>query len=152
MPNQPFPANLMVGFYATGDPSKPIRTDLDNELEGTHEVPNASRPGSLYLLDARWYTREEVLAVLQHKEGTNFSRSDYKQMAKEIDERVNVKLCGSDLLSGNAAAHIPITQPQASVAPGINEPPFRVPPRTAIAGVLISDWALGNAVATKGRM
>ena len=100
-------------------------------------------------LDARWYTREEVLAVLQHKEGTDFSRSDYKQMATEIDERVNVKLSGSDSLSGNAAAHVPITQPQASVAHGIHEPPFRVPPRTAIAGVLISDWAFG---AIKGRM
>ena len=99
-------------------------------------------------LDARWYTREEVLAVLQHKEGTNFWRSNYKQMATEIDERVNVKLSGSDSFSGNAAAHVPIT-PQASVVPGINEPPFRVPPRTAIAGVLISDWAFG---AIKGRM
>lgn len=134
----PFPANLMVGFYATGDPSEPIRTDLDNELE-----------------DARWYTREEILAVLLHKEGTNFSRSDYKQLTKEIDERVNVKLSGSDPLSGDAAAHDRNSQPQdasTSVASGVNEPPFRVPPRTAIAGVLISDWALGNAVAIKGRM
>ncbi|KAF8268633.1 NUDIX hydrolase domain-like protein [Lactarius quietus] len=129
----PFPANLMVGFYATGDPSEPIRTDLDKELE-----------------DARWYTREEVLTVLQHKEGTNFSRNDYKQLTKELDERVNVKLSGSDPLSGDAAAHDPISQPQD--AHGVNEPPFRVPPRTAIAGVLISDWALGNAVTTKGRM
>lgn len=24
----------MVGFYATADSSQPIRTDLDNELEG----------------------------------------------------------------------------------------------------------------------
>jgi len=123
----------MVGFYATGDPSEPIRTDLDKELE-----------------DARWYTREEVLTVLQHKEGTNFSRNDYKQLTKELDERVNVKLSGSDPLSGDAAAHDPISQPQD--AHGVNEPPFRVPPRTAIAGVLISDWALGNAVTTKGRM
>jgi NAD+ diphosphatase len=138
MLNQPFPANLMVGFYATGDPSELIRTDLDNELE-----------------DARWYTREEILAVLLHKEGTNFSRSDYKQLTKEIDERVNVKLSGSDPLSGDAAAHDRNSQPQdasTSVASGVNEPPFRVPPRTAIAGVLISDWALGNAVAIKGRM
>lgn len=134
----PFPANLMVGFYATGDPSQPIRTDLDKELE-----------------DARWYTREEVLTVLQNKDGTNFSRSGYRQLTKEIDERVNVKLSGSDPLSGDAAAHDPISQPQdasTSVALGVNEPPFRVPPRTAIAGVLISDWALGNAVAIKGRM
>ncbi|KAI9449413.1 NUDIX hydrolase domain-like protein [Lactarius psammicola] len=132
----PYPANLMVGFYATGDSSEPIRTDLDKELE-----------------DARWYTREEILAVLQHNEGTNYSRSDYKRFTKEIDERINVKLSGSDPLGGDAAAHDPNSQPQDASAPGVNEPPFRVPPRTAIAGVLISDWALGNAsVAIKGRM
>jgi NAD+ diphosphatase len=34
MPSQPYPANLMVGFYATGDPSESIRLDLDKELEG----------------------------------------------------------------------------------------------------------------------
>lgn len=33
---QPYPANLMVGFYATADSSQPIRTDLDNELEGEY--------------------------------------------------------------------------------------------------------------------
>ena len=48
MPNQPFPANLMVGFYAIGDPSEPIRLDLDKELEGTHDVANAKCPGSPY--------------------------------------------------------------------------------------------------------
>lgn len=32
---QPFPANLMVGFYAIADESQPTRTDLDNELEGS---------------------------------------------------------------------------------------------------------------------
>lgn len=26
----------MLGFYATADSSKPIRTDLDNELEGDY--------------------------------------------------------------------------------------------------------------------
>ena len=31
---KPFPANLMLGFYATADPAQPIRTDLDNELDG----------------------------------------------------------------------------------------------------------------------
>ena len=31
---QPFPANLMVGFYAIADDTQPTRTDLDNELEG----------------------------------------------------------------------------------------------------------------------
>jgi len=133
----PFPANLMVGFYAIGDPSEPVRTDLDNELE-----------------DAKWYTREEVIAVLRHKDGTNFTRSDYKQMAS-IDERVNVKVSG-DPLGGDAAVSDSQTRDTAALqAHHDNEPPFRIPPRTAIAGVLISDWALGRPpaeVGFKGKM
>lgn len=31
---QPFPANLMVGFYATASESQELRIDLDNELTG----------------------------------------------------------------------------------------------------------------------
>jgi hypothetical protein len=33
---QPFPANLMVGFYARADSTQPIRLDLDNELMGAY--------------------------------------------------------------------------------------------------------------------
>lgn len=36
MLRQPYPANLMVGFYATGDSSQPVRVDLDKELEGAY--------------------------------------------------------------------------------------------------------------------
>ncbi|KAI8993945.1 NUDIX hydrolase domain-like protein [Trametes punicea] len=43
----PFPSTLLTGFYATASSSEPLRTDLDNELE-----------------DARWYTRDEILQVL----------------------------------------------------------------------------------------
>ena len=32
----PFPANIMAGFYAVADSSEPVRTDLDNELEGVY--------------------------------------------------------------------------------------------------------------------
>ncbi|KAL4073738.1 NUDIX hydrolase domain-like protein [Scleroderma citrinum] len=90
----PFPANLMLGFYATADPSAPIRLDLDNELE-----------------DARWYTRQEVLSVL-----TDTSHSDSTK---------------------------------------IGEPLFKMPPPTAIAGVLIKQWAEGDArlgYANKGNL
>ncbi|TCD65344.1 NADH pyrophosphatase [Steccherinum ochraceum] len=72
----PFPANIMSGFYAIADSNEPVRTDLDNELE-----------------DAKWYTRSEVLSVL---DGQNA------------------------------------------------EAAFKVPPRNALAGVLISDWAHGR--------
>ncbi|THH29271.1 hypothetical protein EUX98_g4927 [Antrodiella citrinella] len=47
---KPFPANIMSGFYAIADANEPVRTDLDNELE-----------------DAQWYTRDEVLSILDGK-------------------------------------------------------------------------------------
>ena len=34
IPFQPFPANIMAGFYAVADSTESVRTDLDNELEG----------------------------------------------------------------------------------------------------------------------
>jgi len=86
----PFPANLMVGFYATASETQRLRIDLDNELT-----------------DARWFTREEIIAVLNHPQGTNLG-------------------------------------PTSTSQPGEHDPPFRVPPKTAIAGVLISDWANGR--------
>lgn len=104
-------------------------------------------------LDAKWYTREEVLAVLQHSEGTNFTRSDYQQIAKNIEERVNVQVTGGDPLGGDAAVHdSSLRVAPAPVVFGPNEPPFRVPPRTAIGGVLISDWAFGKAPTLKFRL
>jgi len=136
----PYPANLMVGFYAIGDPLESIRIDLDKELE-----------------DARWYTRDEVLAVLQHEKGTDFTRSDYKKMAI-IDEGVKVTASVDDPLGGDAAVRDGQTRDtpvHVQVTHDDTEPPFRVPPRTAIAGVLISDWAFGRAsaeVGFKGRM
>jgi NAD+ diphosphatase len=148
----------MVGFYAIGDPLEPIRIDLDNELEGSHtrvSVPNS--PWLNLILDAKWFTREEVLAVLEHKEGTNFTSSDYKQIAS-IDERVNVGASVGDALGGDAAVQdgdSQIRSAAALAADGKDEPAFRVPPRTAIAGVLISDWAFGKVPAEigfKGRM
>ncbi|KAH9948628.1 NUDIX hydrolase domain-like protein [Amylocystis lapponica] len=99
----PYPANIMVGFYAVADSSKPIRTDLDNELE-----------------EARWFTREEILTVLNHTAGTKFTVQDHQQLS------------GSQTRNPDAALEV-------------NELPFRLPPRTAIAGVLVSEWALGRA-------
>ncbi|KAH7889045.1 NUDIX hydrolase domain-like protein [Phlebopus sp. FC_14] len=85
----PFPANLMLGFYATADSDAPIRTDLDNELE-----------------DARWYTREQVLTAVN-------AAHDRKTMS-------------------------PNGEPSSDTT--VVEPPFRMPPLTAIAGVLIRHW------------
>ncbi|KIJ25743.1 hypothetical protein M422DRAFT_216569 [Sphaerobolus stellatus SS14] len=105
----PYPANLMVGCYASADSSQAIRIDLDNELA-----------------EARWFTREEVAAVLNNAQGTiiNIRRPELDKPAKDIPE------------------FKPEGGPQ-------DAPAFRVPPRTAIAGVLISDWVAGK-IGNKG--
>ncbi|KAL0955787.1 hypothetical protein HGRIS_002001 [Hohenbuehelia grisea] len=129
----PFPANLMVGFYSRADSSQPIRVDLDNELQ-----------------DARWYTREEILAVLNHQSGTYFSARDHKVMSSLQENRNNLQ---SDSNQSTGAAALAHSDPsiQAAEKPVENsipasdmEPPFRLPPVTAIAGVLIRDWATGK--------
>ncbi|KDR75619.1 hypothetical protein GALMADRAFT_248141 [Galerina marginata CBS 339.88] len=109
----PYPANLMVGFYARADSTKPIRTDLDNEL-----------------VDARWFTREEVRSVLSHRSGTRFGRSDYKKMNEITEGRSNTAQTESSSTA---------TESKNLDAPS-DEPPFRLPPISAIAGVLIRDW------------
>ncbi|TFY82452.1 hypothetical protein EWM64_g1556 [Hericium alpestre] len=98
----PYPASLMVGFYALADPSHPIRTDLDNELQ-----------------DARWFTREEVISVLEHPLGTDFTGREFVDIPED-------------------------KAPGGVVRAKVNPPPFRVPPPTAIAGVLIHNWAYGK--------
>ncbi|KDN50205.1 hypothetical protein RSAG8_01541, partial [Rhizoctonia solani AG-8 WAC10335] len=107
----PYPANLMIGCYASADSSQTIRTDLDNELE-----------------DAKWFTREEVLSVLAHPDGTNIRRREYKNFDEAQDHSTKA-----------AAAAGPI-DPQ----PPNDQPSIRVPPKSAIAGVLISQWAKGE--------
>jgi len=134
----PYPATLMVGFYATADSSQPIRTDLDNELE-----------------DAQWYTREEVLAILKHPSGTTLSRQVYRA----INDREDGSDKGENQSQRDVAA---LAHPDSSITAdealtaAVNtmkvqikisndeEPPFRVPPMTAIAGVLIRHWAEGK--------
>ncbi|KAH9839109.1 NUDIX hydrolase domain-like protein [Rhodofomes roseus] len=122
----PYPANLMVGFYATADSSALLRTDLDNELD-----------------DAKWYTRQEVLDVLSHAEGTNITRSDHRKLAAaQEDKGPAVSRNNANALAGDAVTDEETKKARAE-AP--SEVPFRVPPVTAIAGVLISEWAYGRA-------
>lgn len=71
-------------------------------------------------IDARWYTREEVLAVLAHTDGAAVKQ------APKWDSGVE-----------ETAQH-------EEVATTPNEPPFKGPPPNAMAGVLISDWAHGR--------
>ncbi|TFK44952.1 NAD+ diphosphatase [Crucibulum laeve] len=121
----PYPANLMVGFYARADSKQTIRTDLDNEL-----------------VDARWFTREEVLAVLNHKSGTRFGRNDYKKMSEMVDGKDPQKPETEPAVQAFTPSEATAKAPEAKVEQ--YETPFRVPPITAIAGVLIKDWAEGR--------
>jgi len=105
----------MLGFYARADSTKPIRTDLDNELA-----------------DARWFTREEVLTILNHSLGTRLTSAD------------NVKLeTKGGVPPPGAAATVAQLRRRGSSA-SAEALPFRIPPTSAIAGVLIRDWAEGK--------
>lgn len=66
----PFPNQLMQGCFGiaqhdpnTPDGLPPLRLDLDNELEAAH-----------------WYTREEVLAVLDASKNNHFSKAELKKL------------------------------------------------------------------------
>ncbi|TFK89313.1 hypothetical protein K466DRAFT_519155 [Polyporus arcularius HHB13444] len=116
----PYPSTIMVGMYATANSDEPLRTDLDNELD-----------------EARWFTREELLAVLSHTDGTNLSRQDHKQLSAAAE--------GSNPHAKPDEAN---AQPKAAVGTrtaSSDGPAFKIPPRTAIGGVIISEWAYGRA-------
>lgn len=129
----PYPANLMVGYYARADSSKPIRVDLDNELE-----------------DARWYTRDEIIAVFNHPTGTGLTARDNKAINDRLNNRDNRAPAANraempDAWANNPGSTLASKLTPAGVNPSSgNEPPFKMPPETAIAGVLIRDWAFGK--------
>ncbi|KZT44352.1 hypothetical protein SISSUDRAFT_1056715 [Sistotremastrum suecicum HHB10207 ss-3] len=108
--SDPYPANLMLGCYATADASQTIRLDLDNELA-----------------EARFYTKDEVRAVLAHRDGAVLRRNEYKRL-EEVE-------------SGKALA--PEGEPASTVS-ALDRPSFRVPPISAVAGVLITEWVNGR--------
>ncbi|KAL0581303.1 NADH pyrophosphatase [Marasmius crinis-equi] len=113
----PYPANLMLGWYCRGDSTKEIRLDLDNELE-----------------DAKWVSRAEILAILGHKTGTTLdSKTFSEKMEVEEQERI---------LKEQREGKSVEAKPQAVVNDG--GPTFTFPPNTAMAGVLIRDWAEGR--------
>ncbi|KAF8639256.1 hypothetical protein AX16_010328 [Volvariella volvacea WC 439] len=115
----PYPANLMVGYYCTANSQARVRTDLDNEL-----------------VDAKWYTKGEVQAVLAHSGGAVITKKENPWFEAGKDEP-------HDHGSGKepAALSATIITTTTSTDQGDSQPAFRVPPRTAVGGVLISDWA-----------
>jgi len=125
----------MVGFYATADSSKPIRTDLDNELE-----------------DVQWYTREEILAVLRHPSGTTFGGREYRTIndirtGPDMDRsQEGTTTLAHSIPSVAAKEMLTATASKVGTRTKLNEEelPFKVPSITAIAGILIQHWAEGE--------
>lgn len=120
----------MLGCYGLAlSDSQDVHLDLDNELE-----------------DARWFSRDEVLAMLSS--GANkISKDEHKKFEPPANHTAN----------GGSAAGV---QEGAALAPaegklevkGKEETStgreekvrYRVPPRTAIAGQLVERWANGE--------
>lgn len=69
--------------------------------------------------DARWYTREQVLAVLVGTAGKATEAPKWDSAAEESASQA--------------------TEPKSQ-----DEPPFKGPPPNAMAGVLIREWAEGK--------
>ena len=89
--------------------------------------------------EARWFTREELLAVLAHTDGTRISRQEHRELAAAAEN--------SNPNKNPDAATADARGAKSSVAPVLSDsaPPFKIPPRTAIGGVILSEWAYGRA-------
>lgn len=82
-------------------------------------------------IDARWFTREEVAAVLAHKHGSTIRRTEFRRLNEDEGRK--------DDGEGEKEKEIKAKEDEGEHS----TPAFRVPPATAIAGVLIRDWARG---------
>ena len=76
------------------------------------------------IADARWYTRAEIQAVLDDPVGTKFGSVEYSKMAESTEGRNSSTTTEEIQFEG---------------------PLFKLPPETALAGVLIREWAAGRS-------
>ncbi|GAA5883945.1 hypothetical protein JCM3774_001476 [Rhodotorula dairenensis] len=105
----PFPSSLMFGCWGIAESAtaeSDVRVDLDNELE-----------------DARFFTREQVLEVINSTKPMQLSR---EQVAR---------------LDGKEASGEGVEEAKEKAK---NEGSFLMPPATAIANTLVTAWATGK--------
>lgn len=98
-------------------------------------------------IDARWYTRDEIIAVFNHPTGTGLTARDNKAINDRLNNRDNRANRAEmpDAWANTPGSTLASKPTPAEVNPSSgNEPPFKMPPETAIAGVLIRDWAFGK--------
>ncbi|KAJ7106942.1 hypothetical protein C8R44DRAFT_744818 [Mycena epipterygia] len=91
-----------------------------------YDEPNSCRIKSVLIpiITLRSPGRAEVLEVLNHKLGTNIVAADQKKFAEAANGTTSKEINQAD--------------------PEVDEPPFRIPPTSVIAGVLIREWAYGK--------
>ncbi|KAL9936666.1 hypothetical protein V8E36_004734 [Tilletia maclaganii] len=152
----PFPANLMIGCFGickSENPESEVRLDLDNELE-----------------DARFFTREEVLEVIEASANRIMTKRDLRRY-EEGQNRNVIKPASGDGAAGKLdekGQWRAGDQSAGSESDGEGEKPkwnkkdegsvanvrsggvpsnksFGIPASTAIAHVLIASWARGEA-------
>lgn len=86
-----------------------------------------------------------MAAVLNHRIGTRFDNTDHKKMTEHLEGRPVNATDSSNLGQAFSNDDKPVQPKEAVVEePKKDEPPFKVPPTTAIAGVLIRDWVEGR--------
>jgi NAD+ diphosphatase len=114
----------MVGCFGRAiDSSEPIRLDLDNELE-----------------DAQWFSKAELARLVATPKGSELTKADLKLLDKDAP---STALANSDRDTANALAPSEgVVKPETEQAE--NKGLTRVPPATAIAGMLVRTWVNGG--------
>ena len=121
----------MVGFYAIADESLPTRTDLDNELEGTYVMA-----GNLTnrLLEAL------IVFIVNVNVDQTSTSTDARWYTREDILNVLADPVGTRLRDNDPLKEA-LNEESGATS-------FKLPPPTAIAGVLIADWAHERFVIT----
>lgn len=98
--------------------------------------------------EARWWTRDEILAVLHHRDGTTLSQRDRRELFTAAENLKPTEqpsaTSGANPLAGDAVKEGEKAAVDAAREPSAG-PLFKMPPVTAVAGVLINEWAHGRA-------
>lgn len=87
------------------------------------------------LADAQWFPRSAITAIISHPDGSSYSPSELKKLEdkSESNQTTAAALAPAERkpgdISGSSGHEMGVT---------------RVPPATAIAGVLIREWAKGG--------
>jgi NAD+ diphosphatase len=124
------------------DSSTPVRTDLDEELDGSHHSCSLCSlcDTDLITQDAQWFSREQVLAVLRHPNGTRLHR----QSTTAQDNKNNPQGQSGGSVTATSGIANGANPGEINEVTGKEEPQFRLPPSATIAGTLVKDWAEGR--------